>query len=108
MSRHSSVSLAKRKGSVAVDMEDHIVSESYVYREDKNIYHNLYTDTSVRCCGFVNLIKKWKGSVLKLIWHELLLFVALYTALSVVYRLVLCNDPKAKQFFEILCVYASR
>ena len=38
----------------------------------RNIYANQYVDTSQRLRGFFHLMKHWRGSVLKLIWHDLI------------------------------------
>ncbi len=39
--------------------------------EADNIYANRYHDTTLRFQGFFKLIAVWKGSVMKLIWHDL-------------------------------------
>ncbi|KAG9490307.1 hypothetical protein GDO78_005932 [Eleutherodactylus coqui] len=36
--------------------------------------------------GFHRLLLKWRGSIYKLLYREFLLFISLYTALSVIYR----------------------
>ena len=53
-------------------------------------------------------MRVWKGSVVKLLWPNLLLFLAMHTALSLLYRVVLMPNLKAKEYFEIICVYCSR
>ena len=53
-------------------------------------------------------MRVWKGSVMKLLWPNLLLFLALHTSLSLLYRVVLMPNPKAKEYFELVCVYCSR
>ena len=78
------------------------------YTSSKNIYTNGYNDTSKRFQGFFDLMFQWKGSVFKLIWHNLFLFIVIYIFISVTYRYVLVQNPEAKEIFEIICIYCSR
>ena len=39
---------------------------------------------------------------------ELLAFLTFYAALATLYRTVLIHDPVHKEYFELICVYASR
>ncbi|GFO38843.1 Bestrophin homolog, partial [Plakobranchus ocellatus] len=48
--------------------------------------------------GFLKLLRAWKGSVYKLMYKELLIFVSLYAAISLTYRLAL--TPHQKRLFE--------
>ena len=76
-------------------------------REDqKNIYASLYDDTLTHFPfrGFFNLFLRWKSSVFKLIWNNLLIFIIAYTFLSILYRYVLINHEYAKEMFEVLCI----
>ena len=50
----------------------------------------------------------WKGSVAKLIWHDLLMFLFLYYGMSSLYRTCLINDEVYREWFEIICIYCSR
>ena len=74
----------------------------------RNIYQNIYKDTSKRVNGIWHLMLIWKGSVFRLIWHDLLIFLAAYALLSVFYRTVLFGYPAAREGFEVLCIFASR
>lgn len=74
----------------------------------RNIYANRYQDTNKRFRGFWHLMAMWKGSVLKLIWHDLLVFMVMYSILSAIYRFLLFGNPKHREAFEMVCVYASR
>ena len=58
-------------------------------------YSNLVF-TSKGIGTFLKLLLKWKGSIYKLVWRELFIYVALYCALSLVYRLAL--DDQGKSF----------
>ena len=78
---------------------------------------------------------QWKGSVIKLIYHSLLLYITLFMAINLFYRFILyelyaskcdwkelelpeeerdpymnmyCNAEKARQWFELFCVYCGR
>ena len=73
-----------------------------------NIYENQYNATSVRFNGFFRLLTMWKGSVFKLIWHDFLIFIIAYGALSLLYRYVLFEYDYHREMFELFCVYAGR
>ena len=51
---------------------------------ETSIYTNLYKDTTNQ--GIWNLLLRWKCSVFRLIWQELVVFLVLYFALSILYR----------------------
>ncbi|XP_077981368.1 bestrophin-4-like [Glandiceps talaboti] len=53
--------------------------------------------------SFPRLLFLWRGSIYKLIYKELVLFLAFYYALSVTYRFILDEEHKAT--FELLCVF---
>lgn len=50
----------------------------------------------------------WKSSVLKLIWHDLLVFVLLYMGLSLLYRYVFFHNDRQREIFELICIYCAR
>ncbi|XP_059181940.1 bestrophin-3-like [Centropristis striata] len=56
--------------------------------------------------SFHRLLLRWKGSIYKLLYREFILFVLLYTALSLVYRLVLSEQQK--RLFEKLSMYCDK
>ncbi|CAK9807857.1 BEST2 [Anthophora plagiata] len=51
--------------------------------------------------GFTRLLFMWRGSLYKLIYRELLLFLILFAALSTIYRHVL-NSTQKKEFEQIV------
>jgi predicted membrane chloride channel (bestrophin family) len=53
--------------------------------------------------GFTRLLFMWRGSLYKLIYRELLLFLALFGAISALYRHALSVDQK--KAFEQIVVY---
>ena len=53
--------------------------------------------------GFTRLLFMWRGSLYKLIYRELLLFLALFGSISAVYRHVLSEEQKRS--FEKIVVY---
>ncbi|XP_049893207.1 bestrophin-3-like [Epinephelus moara] len=53
--------------------------------------------------SFHRLLLRWRGSIYKLLYREFILFVLLYSVLSLVYRLVLSEDQK--RLFEKLSMY---
>ena len=89
-------------------------------RKEKNIYANRYNDTSERFRGFWHLMFQWKGSVLKLIYHDLLMYIFLYMTINLMYRLYIyeeakkcdkdsyCPEEIGRQWFELFCVYCGR
>ncbi|XP_029901497.1 bestrophin-3-like [Myripristis murdjan] len=56
--------------------------------------------------GFHRLLLRWTGSIYKLLYREFLVFAAMYSGLSAIYRLVL-SDPQ-KRFFEKLSIYCDQ
>ena len=56
----------------------------------------------------MTVIVSFRGSVIKLIYHNLIIFVLLYSLLSALYRLVLLNTDWQREVFELLCIYAAR
>ena len=75
---------------------------------DNNIYEHKYEDTSRRMTGFFKLFSRWRGSVIKLIYHNLLIFILAYYTLQFLYRFVFMYNPAQKEYFELLCIYAGR
>lgn len=55
---------------------------------------------NTRLCGFAKLLFRWKGSIYKLLYRELLIFCALYYSLSFLYRYGL--DEKNKEYVNFL------
>ncbi len=74
----------------------------------KNIYGNRYADTSKRFGGFFHMFFQWKGSVFKLVWHDLAMFLVCYFTISLIYRFVLIDQELLKEYFEVICVFCSR
>ncbi|XP_041529162.1 bestrophin-3 [Microtus oregoni] len=56
--------------------------------------------------GFHRLLLKWRGSIYKLLYREFVVFALLYTAISLVYRLLLTGAQK--RYFEKLSIYCDR
>ncbi|XP_077555736.1 uncharacterized protein LOC144170073 isoform X2 [Haemaphysalis longicornis] len=64
-----------------------------------------YDVASTSSGGFIRLLFKWKGSVWKLVYTELLLLAVAYGFLSLLYRQAL-TEPQ-KRVFELLVYYCS-
>ena len=83
-----------------------------IYKEnvswDNNIYEHKYEDTTSRMTGFFKLMIRWKASFIKLMYHDLLVFLLLYYFMSFLYRYVLMDHPHHREWFELICVYAGR
>ena len=73
-----------------------------------NIYCNTYYHDSNRFLALKKIFLRWRGSVYRLVWEDLLFFFGIYYLLTIVYRGVLVAYPVHKQHFELLCVYADR
>ena len=78
--------------------------------EGRNIYRNQYNETTKQFNFGHRLFFIWGGSCLKLIRHDILIWVVLYALLSLLYRCVLCTfeDQRHREMFELLCIYAER
>ncbi|KAH8296010.1 hypothetical protein KR054_000520 [Drosophila jambulina] len=53
--------------------------------------------------NFLGLLVRWRGSIYKLVWRDLLLFLGIYILLAIIYRLLI--DEEAKRFFEAIAMY---
>ncbi|KAG9336337.1 hypothetical protein JZ751_002684 [Albula glossodonta] len=56
--------------------------------------------------GFFHLLLRWRGSIYKLLYRELLIFTMLYCMLSIMYRFVLNGEQK--RLFEKMAIYCDR
>ena len=74
----------------------------------KNIYTNIYKDSTKWYPGICILLLRWKGSVYKLLWTDFVLFVAAFAVISFVYRFVLVDYPVYRQTFELFCVFGRK
>ncbi|XP_052738280.1 bestrophin-4 isoform X2 [Bicyclus anynana] len=67
-----------------------------------------YTGEVATCRGFgtfLRVLSKWRGSIYKLVWLDLIVFLLIYYVLNLVYRLLL--DPESKRAFEGVVNYCS-
>ncbi|XP_037967947.2 bestrophin-4 isoform X3 [Plutella xylostella] len=67
-----------------------------------------YTGEVATCRGFgtfLKLLYRWRGSIYKLVWLDLMMFLLLYYILNITYRLLL--DETAKRTFEGVVNYCS-
>ncbi|XP_036432301.1 bestrophin-2 [Colossoma macropomum] len=55
---------------------------------------------------FSHLLLRWKGSIYKLLYRELLIFTVLYCAISILYRFLL--DDGQRRLFEKLAIYCDQ
>ena len=58
---------------------------------------------------FTKILRRWKGSVYKLIYKELLAYIFCYFVLNIFYRTVLCQDGYGsyRRWFESIKAYCS-
>ncbi|KAI1895644.1 hypothetical protein AGOR_G00108350 [Albula goreensis] len=56
--------------------------------------------------GFFHLLLRWRGSIYKLLYRELLIFTMLYCMLSIMYRFLL--NEEQKRLFEKMAIYCDR
>ncbi|XP_064490247.1 bestrophin-4-like [Ornithodoros turicata] len=62
--------------------------------------------SEARLCGFAKLLLRWRGSIYKLLYREMVIFCGLYFSLSTIYRYMLDDDQKI--IFESLAKYCER
>ena len=74
----------------------------------KKVYRNFYYDTTNSFDFSRQLFFRWRGSCVKLLWRHVAVWIFFYTILSMTYRFVLFDKPRAKQMFELICIYAER
>uniref|UniRef100_W5MJA3 Bestrophin homolog n=1 Tax=Lepisosteus oculatus TaxID=7918 RepID=W5MJA3_LEPOC len=55
---------------------------------------------------FSHLLLRWRGSIYKLLYRELLIFTILYFSLSALYRFIL--PDRQRRLFEKLSLYCNR
>ena len=82
--------------------------ESKFGTDYRGIYKNVYEDTDSRIQAWINLFWVWKGSVTKLLWLDLLVFLTLYFSISTFYWHVILYDEESAQYFEMICIYCER
>ena len=70
--------------------------------------YNIRRPCDIRPVGIYKIFLRWKGSVYRLVWHDLVAFIAAYIVLLFVYRVILIRFPVHKQHFELMCIYAYR
>jgi hypothetical protein len=70
-------------------------------------YSNLVF-TSKGIGTFLKLLLKWKGSIYKMVWRELLIYMVLYASLSLVYRLALDDEGEKEQDFAVSTFYKNK
>uniref|UniRef100_A0A131YUG2 Bestrophin homolog n=1 Tax=Rhipicephalus appendiculatus TaxID=34631 RepID=A0A131YUG2_RHIAP len=62
--------------------------------------------SEARLCGFAKLLLRWRGSIYKLLYREMIIFCCLYFGLSALYRHILNDHQKA--VFESLAKYCEK
>ena len=78
------------------------------FGKNLDMYENVYKDTDSRIQTWINLFCVWKGSVTKLLWQDLLVFLITYFSLSLLYWNVLLPDEASAQYFEMICIFCQR
>ncbi|KAM4605219.1 bestrophin-4 [Polymixia lowei] len=61
---------------------------------------------NAKFCGFSKLLFRWKGSIYRLLYKELLVFCGMYAFFSVFYRFLLA--PKQQELFESVALYCNQ
>jgi len=55
---------------------------------------------------FLKLLFRWKGSIYKLVWPDLFVFLSAYCCLSFIYRVLL--NPDQQRYFEKIALYCEK
>ncbi|KAG5898621.1 hypothetical protein JTB14_020997 [Gonioctena quinquepunctata] len=66
-------------------------------------------EVSSSCTGlgcFLKLLRRWKGSIYKLVWVDLILFMAIYYILNLSYAFLM--DNVSKKYFRIIVEYCAK
>jgi len=72
------------------------------------VFSNRYDATERMGFGFFKTFLVWHGSIFRLIWLHIILYVCTFASLSMLYRFVLIKDAQLRQGFELICIYCSR
>ncbi|GFX85600.1 bestrophin-3 [Trichonephila clavipes] len=59
--------------------------------------------SKARLCGFAKLLLRWRGSIYKLLYREMIIFCGLYYSLSALYRYIFTENQRT--VFEKLTIY---
>ena len=59
--------------------------------------------SKARLCGFAKLLLRWRGSIYKLLYREMMIFCGLYYSLSALYRYIFTESQRT--VFEKLTIY---
>ncbi|XP_070136425.1 bestrophin-4 isoform X2 [Drosophila bipectinata] len=62
--------------------------------------------TSSVVSNFLGLLLRWRGSIYKLVWHDLLAFMSLYFLFAVAYRFLM--NENGQKLFENISEYCTR
>ena len=74
-----------------------------------DIYRNVYGDANSDIQGCIKLFWVWQGSVIKLLWMDLLGFLIIYFFLSILYwHVLLPSNDAGAQYFEMICISSGR
>ena len=76
--------------------------------DKKGVFSNRYEDTERPGQGFFKMMMVWHGSVFKLIWLHLLVFIVAFSSLNLLYKHVFMHDETQREVFEVICIYCSR
>ena len=90
------------------EQEVTVSCKKHGFGKAKNIYANIYKDSTKRYPGIWFLLLRWKGSIYKLLWLDFTIFFSIYVLLSLNYRFILMNYPAYRQAFELFCVFSER
>ena len=96
------------KENFICDIMPQYYSKRGVHGWSKNIYRNVYKDTTKEFSLTGHLFHMWKGSCYKLLWPNLSLWLFLYILLSIIYRFIIFDDPRSRQMFEVICIYCGK
>ncbi|XP_068143237.1 bestrophin-4 [Drosophila tropicalis] len=70
------------------------------------VTYTAQVNTSRRISNFLRLLFRWRGSIYKLVWVDLIVYLILYVLLALIYRLLM--NENLKRIFELIVYYCCK
>uniref|UniRef100_B4N513 Bestrophin homolog n=1 Tax=Drosophila willistoni TaxID=7260 RepID=B4N513_DROWI len=70
------------------------------------VTYTAQVNTSRRISNFLRLLFRWRGSIYKLVWVDLVIYLILYILLALIYRLLM--NESTQRIFEMIVYYCCK